>query len=40
MQNHNLILEGAFSNVARRFPERTAHIRILNEDEPVIVSSQ
>lgn len=36
MQNHSLILEGAFSNIARRFPGRTLHIRILSEEEPVL----
>lgn len=34
-QNAGLVLEGAFPSVARHFPERRIHVRVLMEDEPV-----
>lgn len=34
-QNAGLVLEGAFSSMARRFPARRVHVRVLMEDEPV-----
>ncbi len=34
-RNARLVLEGSFNNFTRRFPERTVHVRVLWEDEPV-----
>lgn len=34
-RNAGLVLEGSFNSFARRFPERTVHVRVLWEDEAV-----
>jgi len=34
-QNAGLVLEGAFPSIARRFPQRRVHVRVLVEDEPI-----
>lgn len=34
-QNAGLVLQGAFTAGRQRFPERTVHVRVLWEDEPV-----
>jgi len=38
-RNAEVVYNGAFPDMVRRFPERTVHIRILGEDERVIVSN-
>jgi uncharacterized protein YecE (DUF72 family) len=35
MQHASLTLEGAFNNIARRFPNRLVHIRVVSENEPL-----
>lgn len=35
LQNSGLVLEGTFSSIARRFPNRVVYVRVLSEDEPV-----
>jgi hypothetical protein len=38
-RNAEVVYNGAFPNMVRRFPERTVHIRILGEDERVVASN-
>ncbi len=33
--NWGVVLEGSFASLARRFPERRVHVRLLWEDEPI-----
>lgn len=35
MQSASLTLEGAFGSVARQFPNRLVHVRVVSENEPV-----